>query len=88
MKEEMHRCIHAECMVLPFLLQKFQKEWLQSLCRHLCHMGASLSSHSKQGRRKHHKVGGTLVSRSTFRMKTAPKKIFTEMLETGAGKEK
>ena len=38
-----------------------------------------------QGRRKHKKVGGAPVSRGTFGMKRAPKKIFPEMLATGEG---
>jgi hypothetical protein len=29
----MYTFYHAECRDLPFLLQKFQKVWLQSLCR-------------------------------------------------------
>ena len=39
----------------------------------------------QQGRRKHQKVGEGAVSRGTFRMKMAPKKISPEMLAGGGG---
>ena len=40
----------------------------------------------QQGRRKHQKVGEGAVSRGTFRMKMAPKKISPEMLAGGGDK--
>ena len=47
-----------------------------------------IHDYSKQGRRKHEKVGGGApVSRGTFGMKRAPKIFFSEMLATGKGGE-
>jgi hypothetical protein len=48
-----------------------------------------IHDYSKQGRRKHEKVGGGggPVSRGTLGMKRAPKIFFSEMLATGKGGE-